>query len=512
MRKRAGIYGVVVAGIGGALFPVLVFGSAILGDSSNTVELGNHFLGQGFRLTNISNLSVGTSVVNGAINAVGAVNISGDVNIAGNIYASNIGAATTVNASKVSAGVFGSLSTKGNYTFQSALNTNPVLMIDAANERVGVGTATPQDDIHILSSDGGQARFESSASNASVTLKQPTKQYSIVNYNSDNSFSIDDNTLSSQRFVISSAGNVGIGITNPGAKLHVLTSSGNSSIYTEAPAGSYGYVRYKSGTQLWDLAVRDNEYSSAFQFRHNGGAPQMVIQTGGSVGIGTTAPAYKLDVNGTINATQVLVGGVAVATTGTSNTWTTSQTFNSTTVFNNTATFSTISVGTSVVNGAINAVGAVNISGDVNIAGNIYASNIGAATTVNASKVSAGVFGSLSTKGNYTFQASANTNPVLMIDAVNERVGVGIATPNYNLDVNGSLKASGITTSNNLDNIQRSDDAGVISISGGADRNNAHIAIVGKSASSNPGDIQIIYGGNNDPTGRSFEILEKTRL
>ena len=84
MRKRAGIYGVVVAGIGGALFPVLVFGSAILGDSSNTVELGNHFLGQGFRLTNISNLSVGTSVVNGAINAVGAVNISGDVNIAGN--------------------------------------------------------------------------------------------------------------------------------------------------------------------------------------------------------------------------------------------------------------------------------------------------------------------------------------------------------------------------------------------------------------------------------------------
>ena len=115
------------------------------------------------------------------------------------------------------------------------------------------------------------------------------------------------------------SGNVGIGIATPGAKLHVLTTSGNSSIYTEAPAGSYGYVRYKSGTQLWDLAVRDNEYSSGFQFRYGGSTPQMIVQPGGNVGIGIN-PAYKLDVVsggattarfGTASADKIVVGGGA---------------------------------------------------------------------------------------------------------------------------------------------------------------------------------------------------------
>ena len=38
----------------------------------------------------------------------------------------------------------------------------------------------------------------------------------------------------------------------------------------------------------------------------------MVIDKSGNVGIGKDTPAYKLDINGAINATSVLVNGVAV--------------------------------------------------------------------------------------------------------------------------------------------------------------------------------------------------------
>ncbi len=49
---------------------------------------------------------------------------------------------------------------------------------------------------------------------------------------------------------------------------------------------------------------------------------------------------------------------------------------------------------------------------------------------ISAAYVSGGaVFGSSATKGNYTFQAAANTNTILFVDATNERVGIGTAVP-----------------------------------------------------------------------------------
>lgn len=86
-------------------------------------------------------------------------------------------------------------------------------------------------------------------------------------------------------------------------------------------------------------------------------------------------------------------------------------------------------------------------TGTITLTGTLNAQNLntsGALSgSLSAGYVSAGIFGSLSTKGNYTFQASGNSNPVLFVDAVNEEVGIGTVNPGAKLDVQGAAVVSG---------------------------------------------------------------------
>ena len=90
-------------------------------------------------------------------------------------------------------------------------------------------------------------------------------------------------------------GSVGIGTTNPGATLNVVPSS--TSI-----AGLF------SGTTSSDL-VRITQLGTGnalvVEDSTNPDATPFVVNTSGSVGIGTINPGYKLDVAGTINSTKL---------------------------------------------------------------------------------------------------------------------------------------------------------------------------------------------------------------
>jgi hypothetical protein len=95
-------------------------------------------------------------------------------------------------------------------------------------------------------------------------------------------------------------GNVGIGTTNPGASLHVYSSSGVVG------------VRVQSGTddEGWRIDQGTNERS--FSIVEAGIANRMVINKGGNVGIGTTNPIAKLEVSGTVRANEFQVGNRVV--------------------------------------------------------------------------------------------------------------------------------------------------------------------------------------------------------
>ncbi len=93
--------------------------------------------------------------------------------------------------------------------------------VDAANNRVGIGTTTPTSDLHVLNSDIVKSTVESTAGDAaSLTLKTPAKEWEIQNNSLAGGYlQFIDVTSGNTRFTISPDGRVGIGTTVPSQSL-----------------------------------------------------------------------------------------------------------------------------------------------------------------------------------------------------------------------------------------------------------------------------------------------------
>ncbi|MFA5961227.1 MAG: hypothetical protein WC848_00920 [Parcubacteria group bacterium] len=207
----------------------------------------------------------------------------------------------------------------GGYFSASGADNNFALI--TGNGNVGIGTTNPTEKLSVtgnISASGNVSAGNAFGINGYGSLTWGT----MLGGNSPiltsgNSLGFSTTNMASLQMVINSSGNVGIGTTNPTRKLDIVTASDSDvGVYTN------GYIRsgnlfmaggaaglfnnsVSDGGLIFDHAI-DNSielYSGVggnVAFATNGDSSNysMLINAAGNVGIGTTAPGYKLHVTG----------------------------------------------------------------------------------------------------------------------------------------------------------------------------------------------------------------------
>jgi len=210
----------------------------------------------------------------------------------------------------------GYLDFKGNQTTYSRYrfftnSTNQVFTI-LNNGNTGIGTTSPSQKLHV----NGATQVDNGGLLLGGTSSVNGNNPQLRRANSSNDLRIA--TAGSDRVTILGGGNVGIGTSTPGAKLHVLgsqqfiliesTANSDATYRSKTPLGYYG-----SGTGIGSATNCWNVYD------FNAGSERMRISSSGNVGIGTTSPNYMLHLgSGTIGAVngEVAFGSVANVPSG----------------------------------------------------------------------------------------------------------------------------------------------------------------------------------------------------
>jgi len=95
-------------------------------------------------------------------------------------------------------------------------------------------------------------------------------------------------------------GNIGIGTSSPSSKLHISDGSSYFKLYGNS-AGDFEAPALAPHINTGDFTVYTGNVGS--------GSALFKIKNSGNVGIGTTTPGYKLDVNGSFNCSSLTIGG-----------------------------------------------------------------------------------------------------------------------------------------------------------------------------------------------------------
>jgi len=235
------------------------------------------------------------------------------------------------------------------------LGASNVTVVTLSNARMGVNTSAPEYTLDVsgtvqssnfitptASSNtiGGVVLSNSRIVNGAGSVSAPA--YTFVNDLSMGLYDPASNVLGfvsagSERMRIASNGNVGIGTSNPQARLHVRSTAtigevGGSADSVEGTlniGGNNGSTNWR----VWSLRVGDTTGTATSYNTHRLrildtiARERMTIDDSGNVGIGTTAPAHALDVSGTVRSSNFItptassntIGGVLLSNNVVSN-------------------------------------------------------------------------------------------------------------------------------------------------------------------------------------------------
>lgn len=177
-----------------------------------------------------------------------------------------------------------------------------VMFVDSANDRVGIGTATPDGTLHVHTATAGSVSPSGNADdltvegsgNTGISILNPTASDGFIMFGSPSaanagviSYSHDDNSMTIQSnasvaVTIDSSGNVGIGTSSPTDELHVDASDTRCVLrLTNSSTGATS--------------------SDGLEFAMDGTNAQLILKESGALQLGTaSSEVMRLDSSGNL--------------------------------------------------------------------------------------------------------------------------------------------------------------------------------------------------------------------
>jgi hypothetical protein len=273
-------------------------------------------------ILNTGNVGIGTT------SPATALDVNGTISVGGSPIASFSGNYNRISRPNGTVGIYlGNATDAGNYYdntthyFRSSGGSSTYAIINYLGN-VGIGTTSPGAKLNVAGALGAVVGAGGSAIRLTNT---DTGNYSSISaglvgvINAGMQFSTDGIS----RMVIDGSGNVGIGTTSPGRKLHVDNSSGVGEAVISGTTGATLYFRPNASYSvagnfgIFTTGLTSGTYESTMDFKgyYNGVTTPLTIKGSGNVGIGTTSPNRKLHVE-----SSGVIADFKSTTTGTSRT------------------------------------------------------------------------------------------------------------------------------------------------------------------------------------------------
>lgn len=207
---------------------------------------------------------------------------------------------------------------------------------------VGIGITAPAQRLHSAGYVRGDSGFcigtncitdwpsgavtSVSAGNSSLTISPTTGAVvASLNLANANTWTAAQTFNASTNFpgsgIWNASGHVGIGKTNPSARLHVARGDNHTLAWFEQESAStYNadvWIRGGGTAYDWLLSKRTANSTNDFWIYNNTDGTVLTLRAGGNVGIGTTAPTAKLHVVGAMTVSGGISGHASSASTAT---------------------------------------------------------------------------------------------------------------------------------------------------------------------------------------------------
>lgn len=181
---------------------------------------------------------------------------------------------------------------KGSLQFQTQDSTFATRMTISSEGNVGIGTTSPTQLLHVNST---------TSNPTGIGLQNSQRYYSVRSNNYSLVFT--DETVGTERMRINSSGNVGIGVTNPEKKLHVKTTTSDSTpqvlVQNDGTGDASMLLSVSGQSYVFGIDYDDSKKFKIASSSNLGTTDRVTLLSTGQVGIGTITPSYQLEVAST---------------------------------------------------------------------------------------------------------------------------------------------------------------------------------------------------------------------